>query len=110
MPALNVDLNNKRSKEMSKIKMYAYAMASDTKVIDIISLGDFHNEISGKTKVEPGVITNIGEVFKKINKPAPFYFIWMPNKNIPKTLFTGLKSDEHFYMDMRIQIRDGDNL
>ncbi len=95
---------------MSKIKMYAYAMASDTKVIDIISLGDFHNEISGKTKVDPGIITNIGEVFKKIKKPAPFHFIWVPNKNIPKTLFTALKSDESFYLDMRIQIRDGDNL
>ena len=94
---------------MSKIKMYAYAMASDTKVIDIISLGDFHNEISGKTKAEPGVITNIGEVFKK-KKDAPFHFIWLPNKNIPKTLFTALKANESFYLGMRIQIRDGENL
>lgn len=95
---------------MSKIKMYAYAMASDTKLIDIISIGDYHNEISEKTKAEAGVVTNIGKVFKTIKKPAPFHFIWVPNKNIPKTLFTGLKKDEHFYMDMRIQIRDGDNL
>lgn len=95
---------------MSKIIMYAYAMASDTKVIDIISLGDFHNEISNKSKAEAGVIKSIGTVFENIKKPAPFHFIWVPNKNVPKTLFTALKKDESFYLDMRIQIRDGDNL
>jgi hypothetical protein len=90
--------------------MYAYAMASDTKVIDIISMGDYHNEISNTSKAEAGVITSIGTVFKNMKKPAPFFFIWVPNKNIPKTLFTALKSDESFYLDMRIQILDGDSV
>ncbi len=94
---------------MEKYYMYAYADVRSTKVIDIISLGDWHNEISSKTKVAPGVVTNIGQVFKNMKNPAPFNFTWVPNKGVPKSFFTTLKSGYDFTLEVRIQIREGDS-
>jgi hypothetical protein len=93
-------------------KMYAYAHTpNEVKVITVTSIADYRNEISEKTPVGSGVITNLGSVFKSMKSPAPFNFTWKSDKHVPKTLFTSLRYGTEFTLELRIQERDDkDNL
>ncbi len=90
-------------------KMYAYAHARDVKVITVTSIADFRNEITEKTPIGKGAITNLGTGFKNMKTPAPFNFTWKADKYVPATLFTTLKSGEDFTLELRIAEVDDSN-
>lgn len=92
--------------------MFAYAHTPrDVKVITVTSIGNFRNEIHGKTPPGTGTITNLATSFGNTKTPAPFNFTWKPDKHIPKSLFTSLKYGDDFTLELRIREVDGnDNL
>lgn len=90
--------------------MYAYAHARDVKLITVTTIAGVRSEISEKTPTGNGLITSLATGFKSMTKPAPFSFIWKPEKNVPAALFTSLKYGEDFSFELRILELDGDNL
>jgi hypothetical protein len=93
---------------MAKFNIYAYAHMYETKVIQISSLGDFHNKITNTMKVEPGKITTLTTVWENIKKPFPFEFIWLPDKFIPAAFTNAVKPGYDFSLDLRLQVLKDD--
>jgi len=91
---------------MAKYRMYAYAHMNDTKVIQIVSLGDLHTKITETTKVEPGVISSLITIFEKGKIPFPLEFVWVPDKHIPPSFTNAVKPGTDFSLDLRLRIAD----
>ncbi|HLA96268.1 MAG TPA: hypothetical protein VK612_11150 [Pyrinomonadaceae bacterium] len=96
---------------MAKYKLYAYADGSvGTRVIQLYSIGDWRNEISEKTDTDSGAITSLSGTFKAMKLPAPFNFTWKPNKDVPASHFSSLKYGAEITLELRIQVKEGDNV
>src|SRR5688500_20282973 len=76
------------------------------KMMDIVSVGNFQNELSEETTAFDGSLLKLYDTFKAMKTPAPMNFSWRPSKHFPASLFTSLKTGHEFTFELRVQIRD----
>ena len=96
--------------------MYAYAHTPSTvKVITVTSIADFRNEISEKTPSGNGAVTDLAASLQGANggargeRRSSFNFTWKPSKEVPASLFTALKADADFTLEIRLAETDAQN-
>lgn len=83
--------------------MYAWAgNGAMTRNVQIGSIANNQNEINEQTTPAPGVILTLETIFNAAKRPAPFSFIWKPQKEIPSSMFRLLFDNGEFALELRI--------
>lgn len=84
------------------MSMWAWAHAGQDRKITVTTISDYHTEVSEKTPSGNGEVTALAKIFEQMKRPAPFIFIWKPDKGAPASLITSLKPGDSFSFDLRI--------